>query len=71
MDLEIDRLRKDGAKVEESIAFLNKKLLNEDFLGRAPKDIIAKEKEKYEECLRKKDRIQENIKKLYEVGGKA
>ncbi len=71
VDLEIDRLRKDGAKVEESIAFLNKKLLNEDFLGRAPKDIIAKEKEKYEECLRKKDRIQENIKKLYEVGGKA
>lgn len=71
VDLEIDRLRKDGAKVEESIVFLNKKLLNEDFLGRAPKDIIAKEKEKYEECLRKKDRIHENIKKLYEVGGKA
>ena len=70
-DLEIDRLRKDEDKVEESIAFLNKKLLNEDFLGRAPKDIIAKEKEKYEECLRKKERILENIKKLYEVGGKA
>jgi valyl-tRNA synthetase len=71
VDLEIDRLKKDEAKVEESIAFLNKKLLNEDFLKRAPKDIIAKEKEKYEECLRKKDRILENIKKLYEVGGKA
>ncbi len=71
VDLEIDRLKKDEAKVEESIAFLNKKLLNEDFLRRAPKDIIAKEKEKYEECLRKKDRILENIRKLYEVGGKA
>lgn len=71
IDLEIDRLRKDGAKVEESIVFLNKKLLNEDFLKRAPKEIITKEKEKYEECLKKKDRIMENIKKLYEVGGKA
>jgi valyl-tRNA synthetase len=71
IDLEIDRLKKDDAKVEESIAFLNKKLLNEDFLRRAPKDIIAKEKEKYEECLRKKERIRENFKKLYEVGGKA
>jgi valyl-tRNA synthetase len=71
IDLEIDRLKKDDAKVEESIAFLNKKLLNEDFLKRAPKDIIAKEKGKYEECLRKKERIRENFKKLYEVGGKA
>lgn len=70
IELEIDRLRKDEAKVEETIAFLNKKLLNEDFLSRAPQAIIAKEKEKYEECLRKKDRVLENIRKLYEVGGK-
>jgi len=70
IDLEIDRLRKDRAKVEESIAFLSKKLLNEDFLERAPQDIIAKEREKYEECLRKQERILDNIKKLYEVGGK-
>ncbi len=70
IELEIDRLRKDEAKVDETITFLNKKLSNEDFLGRAPRAIIAKEKEKYEECLRKKDRILENIRKLYEVGGK-
>jgi valyl-tRNA synthetase len=70
IELEIDRLRKDGAKVEETIAFLSKKLLNEDFLKRAPKEIIAKEKEKYEECLRKKGRIEEHIQKLYEAGGK-
>ncbi len=70
IELEIDRLRKDEAKVDETIAFLNKKLSNEDFLGRAPQAIIAKEKDKYEECLRKKDRILENIRKLHEVGGK-
>ncbi len=70
IELEIDRLRKDGSKVEESISFLSRKLLNEDFLKRAPKEVIAKEKEKYEECLRKKERIEEHIKKLYEAGGK-
>jgi valyl-tRNA synthetase len=70
-DLEIDRLSKEEAKLDQTILFLNKKLLNEDFLGRAPKDVVEKEKEKYEECLRKKERIQENIRKLYEAGGKA
>jgi len=70
IDAEVDRLRKEMTKVEETISFLNKKLLNEDFLKRAPKEVIAKEKEKYEECLRKKERIQEHVKKLYEAGGK-
>ncbi len=70
IELEIDRLKKDGSKVEESLAFLNRKLLNDDFLKRAPKEVIAKEKEKYEECLRKKERIEEHIRKLYEAGGK-
>jgi valyl-tRNA synthetase len=70
IDLEVDRLKKDQAKVEETIAFLNKKLLNDDFLRRAPKEIIAKEKDKYEECLKKRQRIEEHIKKLYEAGGK-
>ncbi len=71
IDLEVDRLSKEGAKLEQTILFLNKKLLNEDFLSRAPKDVVDKEKEKYEECLRKKERVQENIRKLCEAGGKA
>jgi len=70
VDLEIERLRKEEAKVNETIDFLNRKLLNEDFLKRAPADIVAKEKEKCGECLRKKERIQENINKLREAGGK-
>jgi len=71
IDLEVDRLSKEGAKLEQTILFLNKKLLNEDFLSRAPKDVVDKEKEKYEECLRKQERVQENIRKLCEAGGKA
>ncbi|MDA8434164.1 MAG: valine--tRNA ligase [Nitrospiraceae bacterium] len=70
LELEIDRLKKDLAKAEETIAFLNKKLLNDDFLKRAPKEIIAKEKEKYEEGLKKRERIEEHVRKLREAGGK-
>jgi valyl-tRNA synthetase len=68
--LEIDRLDKEAVKIDESIVFLNKKLLNEDFLKRAPEDIVMKEREKYENCLRKKERIQDNMKKLYEARGR-
>ena len=70
IDLEIDRLKKEEAKVEQTLALLNKKLLNEDFLKRAPEDVVLKEKEKHEECLRKKERIRDHINKLYEAGGK-
>jgi valyl-tRNA synthetase len=69
-DLELERLRKEEEKIDETISFLNRKLMNEDFLKRAPNDIVVKEKEKYEECLKKKERIRENMKKLYEAGGK-
>jgi len=69
LEAEIERLRKENEKLEETIVFLNKKLLNEDFLKRAPKEIVLKEREKYDESLRKKERIQDNIRKLYEAGG--
>ncbi|MFZ2198862.1 MAG: valine--tRNA ligase [Thermodesulfovibrionales bacterium] len=70
LDLEIERLKKEEAKIEESIIFLNKKLLSEAFLKKAPKEVIAKEQDKLEECLRKKERILENLQKLYDAGGK-
>jgi valyl-tRNA synthetase len=70
VDLEIDRLKKEEAKIEKTISFLNKKLLNEDFLNKAPKDVVRKEKERYDACIKKRERNRDNIKKLYEVGVK-
>jgi valyl-tRNA synthetase len=69
LDLEIERLKKEQAKAEESVTFLNRKLSNADFLKRAPKEVIAKERDKYEECVRKKGRILENLQKLHEAKG--
>jgi valyl-tRNA synthetase len=64
---EMQRLRKEGQKVQESLDFLNKKLHNEDFLERAPKEIVTKEKAKYEELINMKDRISQSIQTLKDV----
>ncbi len=64
---EVDRLKKDEKKIEESIAILNKKLLNEDFLKRAPKEIVEKEKSRYEELIKIKERIEGSIKMLLDA----
>ena len=64
---EIERLNKDIAKIEASIAILNKKLFNDDFLLRAPKEIVDKEKAKYDELVKMKERILESIKLLNEA----
>jgi len=65
--VEVERLTKDEAKLNESIASLNNKLLNEDFLQRAPREIVQKEKVKYEELIHMKERIVKSIKMLKEV----
>ncbi|MBI5639545.1 MAG: valine--tRNA ligase [Nitrospirae bacterium] len=69
IDLEVERLKKEEAKADETISFLSRKLNNEDFLKRAPKDIVEKEREKFDECIRKKERIREHIGKLCEARG--
>jgi valyl-tRNA synthetase len=69
IEAELNRLKKDEAEVEKSISFLNKKLLNREFIRRAPAEVVEKEKAKYEELVRKKDRIAESINKLREAGG--
>ena len=69
VEVEIDRLEKVEAEVEGSLSFLNKKLLNEDFLYRAPEEVVKREKAKYKELVYKKERITESIKRLKEVGG--
>jgi valyl-tRNA synthetase len=67
IEAEIDRLKKDEAKVERSIASVNKKLLNEDFLQMAPKEIVDKERSKYEDLIKMRERILESIKIFKDV----
>ncbi|GMT47782.1 MAG: valine--tRNA ligase [bacterium] len=70
VDAETKRLRKDMQKVDQSISSLDRKLLNEDFIRKAPRNVVEKEKIKYNEFMQKKERIIESINKLQELGGK-
>jgi valyl-tRNA synthetase len=64
---EMDRLKKDKAKVDTSLVNLGKKLFNDDFLQKAPREIIEKEKVKYDELMIMRDKITEGIKMLREA----
>jgi valyl-tRNA synthetase len=64
---ELERLDKELRKIKEQTDQLDKKLLNEDFISRAPKAVVEKEKAKYEELGSKKERISQNIAKLREL----
>lgn len=67
IDSEIKRLTKELNKSDDSIAFLNKKLLNEDFLRNAPKDVVEKERNKFNDMIQKRKKIEENLKLLKTV----
>ncbi|MBF0505645.1 MAG: valine--tRNA ligase [Nitrospirae bacterium] len=61
---EIKRLQKEVSKMDETMTFLNKKLLNEDFLKNAPKTVLEKDKAKYDDLLVKRVKLEENLKIL-------
>ncbi|MCX7723704.1 MAG: valine--tRNA ligase [Thermodesulfovibrio sp.] len=67
IEQEKKRLLKELQKVEQDIGFLNKKLMNEDFIRNAPKEVVKKDKEKYEELLIKHDKIKENLSIIEEL----
>jgi len=64
IDAEIDKLIKESRKVDEAIVFIDRKLMNEDFIKKAPEDVVKKEKARRSELEAKKERIAENINKL-------
>ncbi len=61
------RLTKELQKTEENIKFLNKKLMNEDFIRNAPKEVVEKDKIKYEELLIRSDKIKKNLEVIEEI----
>lgn len=64
VEAEVKRLEQKLIKVEKELALLNKKLRNVDFIEKAPKEIINKEKEKMVELADIRDRIFRNLKTI-------
>lgn len=68
IDEELGRLMKEKTKVAESLVFLNRKLQSEDFLKRAPKEVVEKERAKFQELVLKDERLEGSINRLKEMG---
>jgi valyl-tRNA synthetase len=58
------RLEKEMQKVLAELDGVNKKLANRDFLARAPRDIVAKEKARAQSLKEKEIRIKENLERI-------
>jgi valyl-tRNA synthetase len=67
VDDEIKRLTKELHKVTDTISALDRKLLNEDFINKAPSHVVEKEKKRYNEFMSRKERLLESICKLEEL----
>lgn len=61
IDAEVAKLQKQLATVENGIQGITKKLSNENFVKRAPADIVAGEEKKKTDLLEKRDKIQKLI----------
>ncbi len=66
LDEERSRLKEEIEKLEKDLEDTNKKLNNEDFLTKAPEEVVEKEKEKAEEFKTKRDKLLENLETLKE-----
>ena len=65
---EIQRLGKEISKLTTELNMATKKLRNEDFLEKAPKDVVDKVKEKYDSLMEKQQKLQKNLDKIKELG---
>lgn len=64
LDKERERLEKELALAQKEVERVDNKLNNPGFTGKAPAEVIAKEKQKREEWLEKKAKIQERLEML-------
>ncbi|MBF0396426.1 MAG: valine--tRNA ligase [Desulfobacterales bacterium] len=64
---EIKRLEKEIDKINSELTTHAKKLANEDFLIKAPPEVVEKVKEKHNELIEKKEKLEANLDKIREI----
>ncbi|MEW6095863.1 MAG: valine--tRNA ligase [bacterium] len=62
---EEERLSKELSKVEKELTLLRLKLANEDFVTKAPDEIVTKERQKLEEIIAKHDKLIKSLKSYF------
>ena len=63
---ESERLKKELKKINRDLEFLHKKLANEDFIGKAPADVVKKDKDRSLELNHKKEKMEDVLKTVNE-----
>ena len=61
---EIERITKELAKINAEAELLGARLNNPNFVERAPKELVCKEKERYEFLLASKQKLEANLKNI-------
>jgi valyl-tRNA synthetase len=64
INTELDRLNKDLSKLKNDISVIDAKLLNKNFIERAPREVIKEKKNKKEEIKGFADRLELAINRL-------
>ncbi|MBU4002544.1 MAG: valine--tRNA ligase, partial [Proteobacteria bacterium] len=67
VEKEISRLEKELDKISKEMIQFSKKLSNDDFLKKAPLDVVEKVKEKQALLLEKQEKVQVNIDKIKSI----
>jgi valyl-tRNA synthetase len=62
------RLEKKITKLTGELAVISKKLDNENFINKAPEEIVEKEKNKYARAVEKQQKLQATLNKIKELG---
>jgi len=66
---EIARLQKEMGKLEKEMTGVSRKLNNQDFLNKAPADVVAKVRDKQTALAEKHERLEVNLDKIREIEG--
>jgi len=67
LDEEEGRLKREMEKVDKELSALEIRLSNEDFLKKAPQEIVAKERDRHDALLKKKAILEEGLKRIGRV----
>ena len=68
VEKEVERIKRELSKIIKDIELSDKKLSNQDFMDRAPEEVVEKEREKSEELSNKKQKMVEVLEKLSDLG---
>jgi valyl-tRNA synthetase len=68
IEAEVERLTRETKKVQESLGFIGRKLSSEDFLSRAPREVVEKERARHSDLVQRYERLNISLQKLREMG---